>query len=334
MKRSLSVLAVAGMLMIGGATTPAEAGFGDAVVGGVVGGVVGSVITNEIYHSGRRHTSHRRSYHRRRSAPAAPAMTDEKRIQLALKSLGFYRGPIDGQINSFVTRNAIKELNRAYEIGDSAYMSPQERDALIYLGNLLELDKYLVAQGEDRRTKTRRIQAALKVLGFYTGKIDGSNGPMTRRAISEYRAGNGLAPSYRLGYEDEYRLVQTAKQANDRNIEETLASLKRLGAQSRGTTMTQPAAPVQSRQPVILQPTRPQPPMQGTITQEAPAPAQSPRLAPPVSPAPAPQPVAPAPVPVQQAVPQPVQPQSATPAATSQPREQTTEPVVLQPASQ
>jgi len=311
MKKALSVLAVGGLMMIGG-TSPAAASFGDAVAGGIVGGVVGSVITNEIYHSGRRSSTRHRTYRRKTHRAPRPVMTDEKHIQMALQSLGFYHGPIDGQINSFETRTAIKELNRAYEIGDTAYLSPQERDALTYMGTLLEFDRNLIAQGNDRRTKTKRIQTALKILGFYTGKLDGSNGPMTRRAIADYRAANGLSPSYRLGYEEEYRLIDTAKKANDRNIEDTLASIKRLGA-TRGNSYNRQAAPVQSPQPVILQPSQPQPPVQqGTIIQEAPAPVQqAPQTA---APQPvAPQPVAPAvPAPVQQpAAPQPVQLQPA-----------------------
>ncbi len=314
-----------GLLMVGG-ISPLSASFGDAVVGGVVGGVVGSVITNEVYRSGRHSSTRHRSTRKRHRTAPRPVMTDEKRIQMALRSLGFYRGAIDGQINSFETRTAIKELNRAYEIGDTAYLSPQERDALIYLGTLLQFDRNLIAQGSDRRTRTKRSQTALKVLGFYTGKLDGSSGPMTRRAISEYRAANGLSPSYHLGYEDEYRLVTTAKQANDRNIEDTLASLKRLGAANRGSGLKMQPAPAQNRQPVILQPAQPQAPVQGTIVQEAPAPvAPQPRQA-----APAPtysQPSATAPNPA-------APPQTATSQQGSLPTQEIPQPqpVQLQPA--
>lgn len=224
MKKEFIKLSIA-VAMLGGVST-AQAGFGDAVVGGVVGGVVGSVITNSVYHSG--HSSHRSSRHHSKRH-RTPVETDEMKIQRALKSLGFYRGPIDGNINSFETRTAIKELNRAYEIDDTAYMSPQERDALVYLGTLLDFDKKLSAPGNSRRTKNKRIQTALKILGFYHGKIDGSTGPMTRRAIADYRMANGFGSGYKLGYEDEYRLISTARKANDRNIEDTIATLKRLG---------------------------------------------------------------------------------------------------------
>ena len=304
MKKS-SALLLAAALGLGGTAELAVAGFGDAVVGGVVGGVVGSVITNGIIHSRSRHRSHRR----RRRAPKPVVESDEMKIQRALKSLGYYRGPIDGQINSFETRTAIKEFNRAYEIGDTAYMSPQERDALIYLGTLLKMDRALISQGSDRRSRTKRIQAALKVLGYYTGKVDGATGPMTRRAISSYRQATGMMPGTNLGYEEEYRLITSAKQANDRNIQETLASLKRLGAQN--SQMRQPAMNQQVRQPVVLQPAVQAPaPVQPTITQTAPAPRQPAAL-------PAPQPAtAPAPMPPQPAATIPAAPQPQVPALT------------------
>ena len=325
----------AGLLMIGGSTV-LNAGFGDALVGGVVGGVVGSVITNEVYHG------HRRHYHgHRRHRSIRPVMTDEKRIQIALQSLGLYHGVIDGQINSYETRNAIRELNRQYGISEGAYLSPQERDALVYLGTLLDFDRKLNAPGGDRRTRTRRIQTALKVLGFYSGKLDGSNGPMTRRAIANYREANGLPPGTRLGYEDEYRLISTAKQANDRNIRETMNSLKRMGAANGGLQRGQAAQPVILRQPapmpspaqhrmppvaqpVPLQPEAAQgapmtpPPPAMTAPRQAPVPAMS---APqPVSPAPASTPVPPMPSTMSQSAPTVSQPsQKAMPPQPVQP---------------
>lgn len=38
----------------------------------------------------------------------------------------------------------------------------------------------------------REIQAALKAVGVYSGKIDGISGPMTRRAIKDFQKANGL----------------------------------------------------------------------------------------------------------------------------------------------
>tara|TARA_R110002096_G_scaffold145223_4_gene302731 strand:- start:2329 stop:2565 length:237 start_codon:yes stop_codon:yes gene_type:complete len=38
----------------------------------------------------------------------------------------------------------------------------------------------------------RRVQAMLAAFGYYTGTIDGLDGPMTRSAISRFQAARGL----------------------------------------------------------------------------------------------------------------------------------------------
>lgn len=249
--KKISVLTVGTLL----AANVAYADFGDAVVGGVVGGAVGSVITNEIYNNNRasnrqpahRHYSTKKKRHKKHVV--VQKNTPEMKIQRALTSLGFYHGKIDGEINSYETRSAIKELNRTYEIGNTASLKPETRDALIYLGTLFEFDRNLIARGTDKRTKGRKIQTALKIHGFYFSKIDGAVGPGTRKAIAEYKAANGLSYGSALDYEEEYQLVSSAKQKNDKNIDDTIATLKGMdGAQTQ--TAAQPsAAPASQTQP-------------------------------------------------------------------------------------
>lgn len=208
----------------------AYADFGDAVVGGVVGGAVGSVITNEVYNKQERETRttvHEDVYY------THAARTDEKKIQIALRSLGFYHGRIDGQVNSYETRSAIKEMNMAYEIGQTASLKPEAKDTLIFLGTLFEFDRHLIAKGNDRRTRNKKIQTALKIYGYYTDRIDGVSGSGTRGAISEYKADNEMGHSSALDFEEEYQLVNSAKEKNDKNIDETVASLKGLGKPSK-----------------------------------------------------------------------------------------------------
>jgi peptidoglycan hydrolase-like protein with peptidoglycan-binding domain len=223
--RELSVL-VSSILMI---SNVAYADFGDAVVGGVVGGAVGSVITNEVYNKNRQQTSQPMGEDTPRETYYVPRMTDEKRIQRSLSSLGFYRGRIDGQVNSYETRAAIKEMNTAYEISSNASLKPEAKDTLIFLGTLFEFDRHLNAQSSDRRTQNKKIQVALKLYGYYHGKIDGVIGSGSRRAISQYKADNGMGYSDSLDFEQEYQLVNSAKEKNDKNIEEAIASLKALG---------------------------------------------------------------------------------------------------------
>jgi len=225
---------VMGMLL---ASSVAHADFADGLVGGLVGGAVGSVITNEVYNANKpapvaapaqsrqSHTTYQKRY-------VAPQNISEMKIQKALTSLGFYHGRIDGEVNSYETRSAIKEMNVAYEIGDTASLKPEAKDALIFLGTLFEFDRYLIARGTDSRTKGKKIQTALKIHGFYFTKIDGAVGSGTRRAIGDYKAAKGLSYGTALDFEEEYQLVSSAKEINDRNIEDTIGSLKALGSKN------------------------------------------------------------------------------------------------------
>lgn len=218
----------------------AQADFADGLVGGLVGGAVGSVITNEVYNSNKpapaaapaqqqRSTKKRKHY-------AAPKNTSEMKIQKALASLGFYRGPIDGEVNSYETRSAIKEMNIAYEISNDASLKGESKDTLIFLGTLFEFDRYLISRGTDKRSKGKKIQTALKIHGFYFTKIDGAVGPGTRHSIAQYKGAKGLSGGSTLDFEEEYQLVNSAKQINDKNIDDSIASLKGLGAKQGTTT--------------------------------------------------------------------------------------------------
>ena len=227
--RNISVV-VASSLLIGNV---AYAKFGDAVVGGIVGGAVGSVITNEIYNSKKQSAQPQQGNTNTKTVyqTSAPKLTDEKKIQTALSSLGFYKGRIDGEVNSYETRAAIKEMNQAYEISQNASLNPEAKDTLIFLGTLFEFDRYLIATGTDTRTKSKRIQTALKLHGYYSGTIDGVIGSGTRSSIAQYKADNGMSSGSALDFEEEYKLSSSAKEKNDQNIEESIAALKALGKQ-------------------------------------------------------------------------------------------------------
>ena len=223
-----------GSLLLGNV---AQADFVDGLVGGLVGGAVGSVITNEVYKSNAPAPAaapaparQQRSTKRQKRA-VAPQNTVEKKIQKALAGLGFYRGNIDGEINSYETRSAIKEMNIAYEISNDASLKPEIKDSLTFLGTLFEFDRYLIARGTDKKSKGKKIQTALKIHGYYFGKIDGSVGPGTRNSIAQYKDVNGLSPGNALDFEEEYQVVSSAKQKNDKNIEDSIAALKGLNAQ-------------------------------------------------------------------------------------------------------
>lgn len=235
-----------GSLLVGNV---AHADFADGLVGGLVGGAVGSVITNEVYKSNapqpaqQAPTTQQKSVKQKRYV--APQKSDEMKIQKALASLGFYRGKIDGEVNSFETRSAIKEMNIAYKIGNNASLKPEAKDALIFLGTLFEFDRNLISSGTDKRSKGKKIQTALKIHGFYFSKIDGIVGSGTRNSIAHYKGAKGLSSGSSLDFEEEYQLVSSAKQMNDKNIEDTIGSLKGLGVKQEAPTQILKMQPVQ-----------------------------------------------------------------------------------------
>ncbi len=232
-----------GSLLVGNV---AHADFGDAVVGGLVGGAVGSVITNEVYKSNQPApaASQQRTV-RQQKRYVSPQNSDGMKIQKSLTSLGFYRGKIDGEVNSFETRSAIKDMNIAYEIGNTASLKPEAKDALTFLGTLFEFDRYLISSDTDKRSKGRKIQTALKIHGFYFTKIDGVVGGGTRNSIAQYKGAKGLSSGTSLDFEEEYQLVSSAKEMNDKNIEDTIGSLKALGTKQEAPTQVLKMQPVQ-----------------------------------------------------------------------------------------
>jgi len=213
----------------------------DQVIYNVVGQVsnaTGARLGDEIYYGSSGSSSkptkqrHKKQRHKKRTSAKrnyAPKVTDEMRIQKSLSSLGFYRGRIDGQVNSFETRSAIKKMNIAYGISNSASLKSEAKDTLIFLGTLFEFDRHLISSNNAKRAKNRKIQVGLKLHGYYQGNIDGAIGEKTRGSIAQYKADNGMTYSGTLDFEEEYQLISTAKVINDKNIEDAIASLESMG---------------------------------------------------------------------------------------------------------
>jgi len=255
----------AAMLISASITTVSQASMADALIYNIAGqatNAIGARIGDEIYYgtsrkrtrTKKRRTKRRHKHKQRKKATAkkvhAPVMTDEKRIQKSLSSLGFYRGQIDGQVNSFETRSAIKKMNKAYNISRSASLKPEVKDTLIFLGTLFGFDKYLTSQSTNPRDKNKKIQVALKLHGFYHGGIDGAIGRGSRNSISQYKSANGMTPTGSLDFEEEYQLISSAKTKNDANIEDSISSLEAIGVPAQREN-TQQYQRQDANQPVI-----------------------------------------------------------------------------------
>ena len=235
-------------------------------VAGQVTNATGARLGDEIYYGSSRHKTHRkhRKYkkHKKRHV-AAPKMTNEKRIQQTLASLGFYHGKMDGEINSFETRTAIKNMNMAYGISNDASLRQVVRDALIYLGTLFEFDRYLIAANSTNKAKNKKVQVALKIHGYYHNGIDGVLGKGSRNAIREYQMGAGIPATGALDYEAEYQLISSAKDKNDKNLNESINSLKSFG-------MHRPTQQPYQKQPYQQQVNKQQIPVQQRYQQQTP----------------------------------------------------------------
>ena len=225
-------------------------------VAGQATNAAGARLGDEIYYGSSRGSSHHKVHrkHRKRHV-AIPVMTNEKRIQQSLTSLGFYHGRIDGQINSFETRTAIKDMNIAYGISNDASLHQNVRDTLIYLGTLFEFDRYLIGANSTNRAKNKKVQVALKIHGYYHSGIDGALGRGSRNAIREYQMGVGLPATGALDYEAEYQLISSAKEKNDRNLNESINSLKSFGVNRpmQSTYQQQAPAPQNYQQQAPMQ---------------------------------------------------------------------------------
>jgi len=238
-------------------STTTQASMLDQLVYNVAGqatNAAGARLGDEIYYGSSRkarrqkvrHRAKRKRNHTRR-APVVQQMSDEKRIQKALTSLGFYKGKMDGEVNSFETRSAIKAMNIAYGISNNASLLPQTKDTLIFLGTLFKFDRILIASGTHRRIKGKKIQTALKIHGFYHDRIDGAIGPGTRACISDYKRDMIGSSGSTLDFEEEYALISTAKVKNDKNIEDSIASLKTPNQVQVNTQQVNPNPTAQQR---------------------------------------------------------------------------------------
>jgi peptidoglycan hydrolase-like protein with peptidoglycan-binding domain len=260
---------------------PAQAGStGGAFVGGLVGGAIGSAIVNEHYRSKETH-SHPTYYKRTYQAPApkAPAVSSEGiKVQKALASLGVYSGPLDGNLDSYATRSAIMAYQQQHGLPQTGMLLPEVKSILSYHSELAELSGYVGYSGYDPRDRARRLQASLKVLGFYSGTIDGSLGGGSRTAISQYQQSNGLPASGALLAEQEDELASSAAsrlQQQQMQVDQQLQQIASRGQPQQAPVAQRGAQP--QYQPAYSQ--APQP-----MQQPAPIPVSNPPAASPVAP--------------------------------------------------
>jgi peptidoglycan hydrolase-like protein with peptidoglycan-binding domain len=129
--------------------------------------------------------------YRARAADARQARTEQsaqvRSDQQSLQGLGYYRGDVDGLMGPG-TMSAIREFRAANSLGTGTTLDANCRQ-LIQSGKAVSKGSTTSA---GKAGSTLNNQQALADLGYYKGPVDGKSGPMTRSAIQQFKAKNGL----------------------------------------------------------------------------------------------------------------------------------------------
>ncbi len=143
---------------------------------------------------------------------------DVKKLQSALKILGYYSGKLDGDYGSGTTE-AVTAYQKAKGLtadgvagkttvkaifGSCAKTSLSDSGSADQSADAAKTDANAVSSIEeigdapatsregDSGTKVKKLQQALKLLGYYTGEIDSSYGAQTVAAVKKFQKNRGM----------------------------------------------------------------------------------------------------------------------------------------------
>ena len=234
----MNSIKMAGMALLGLSISipvtikPTQADSADAIVGALVGGAIGGYVTNNFFNNRRHEYRHdyydrpNRGYYRNNWRRGISAETKEGiKVQQALAANGFYNASFNGNLESYESRSAIMQYQQRYGLPTTGTLQDDVKNLLVFQGESAVLSNYLNYLGYERRDKARRIQAALKILGFYTKSIDGVLGRNSQDAIRLYQQSKEMTISGALMPADEDELVSDAKaklQEQNEQVEEHL----------------------------------------------------------------------------------------------------------------
>jgi len=127
--------------------------FSTSVYAGFWSSVAGGVVANSLTQS------------RQHSGYAEDAQSDEKRIQQSLTKLGYYSSVLDGNLNSFETREAIERFQEHYFIDKKGVLAEQEKQDLLYIHDLFKNYKqeYKNPEKKDSQKLIKLYQAFDKI---------------------------------------------------------------------------------------------------------------------------------------------------------------------------
>ena len=214
-KQTALAVSMSSLLVVSAMPATLSADGGSSFVGGLLGGALGSAATNHYYNQKRDREAAARQPQRTYSksyAQRTPVNSEGVQVQRALSNVGYYSGPLNGNLDSYDSKSAIMQYQARHGLLQTGILMPEVKGILLHQGDIAEITTHLANPGYDQRGKVKRMQAALKAHGYYTQKIDGIAGKGTRNAIKLYQQSQGMIPSGALIPSDEDALVQSALQ--------------------------------------------------------------------------------------------------------------------------
>jgi len=142
------------------------------------------------------------------AAGRAEASPQQAGVQVALRALGLYLGPIDGQVGP-VTRSALTEAQTRAGLPATGTIDTRTRDALGPLGRPL-FGKRPIAPG-DFGLDVSVLQFLLARDGLYTGALDGYMGPHLEAAVKAFQERTHLTVDGVAGPATLHALVHRAR---------------------------------------------------------------------------------------------------------------------------
>ena len=115
-----------------------------------------------------------------------------KKLQQALKNLGYYTGSVDGKYGSGTT-DAVRDFQKVNNLTVDGKAGPATQRVL-YGNNASANTTYSTLREYDEGTSVKKMQYALYELGYYDGKVDGVYGETTKDAVRAFQSNNGLSP--------------------------------------------------------------------------------------------------------------------------------------------
>ena len=128
------------------------------------------------------HASHKGHHHAHRKHHSLHTISQERQWQYALKFLGYYHGTIDGDLLTPESYHAIEQFQFAHQALATGFLDNRYKPYLSDIYRQIALQHDIVYAGKEKDRIIRKKQAALLVLGYYNGKIDGKFGVKSKEA--------------------------------------------------------------------------------------------------------------------------------------------------------